>query len=146
MRFDERFSASGGSDTLFTVELHRGGGRLVWCDEARVTDVVPPSRLNRRWVLRRAVRTGNSWSRVSIEVERRGVARAVRRLVLTAQGIARVVGGAGRCVLGFVTRSVTHQARGARTLARGLGMTSGAWGYQFGEYHRPAAVEARSQT
>ncbi|HEY0869766.1 MAG TPA: glycosyltransferase, partial [Acidothermaceae bacterium] len=58
LRFDEAFGLSGGSDTLFTRELHRRGGALVWCDEAIVIDQVPMERLTRRWVLLRALRSG----------------------------------------------------------------------------------------
>jgi glycosyltransferase involved in cell wall biosynthesis len=139
VRFDARFDMSGGSDTLFSWQLHRGGGRIVWCDEACVVDVVPLARLNRPWVLRRALRMGNSWSRAWLVLERGPGQRLRRRLVLTGQGVVRVVGGAARLALGGITRSVTHRARGARTLARGLGITSGAWGYTYAEYRRPAA-------
>jgi glycosyltransferase involved in cell wall biosynthesis len=136
IRFDERFSASGGSDTLFTRELHRRGGRMVWCDEAIVVDVVPPNRSTRSWVLRRALRTGNSWSRTSVALESAPWPRLLRRLELTAQGVARVLGGGVRLAFGAVTRSVGHRARGARTVARGLGMTTGAWGLTYVEYRR----------
>ena len=60
LRFDEAFGLSGGSDTLFTRRLVGGGARMVWCDEAVVTDVVPADRLTRGWVLRRARRMGCS--------------------------------------------------------------------------------------
>jgi glycosyltransferase involved in cell wall biosynthesis len=136
VRFDRQFGASGGSDTLFTRELHRRGGRMVWCAEAMVVDVVPASRLTRQWVLQRALRTGNSWSRTSVELERAPGRRLASRIELTAQGLARVVGGAARLAWGTVTRSLSHRANGARTLARGLGMTGGAWGYVYVEYKR----------
>jgi succinoglycan biosynthesis protein ExoM len=136
VRFDPRFAASGGSDTLFTRELHRSGARMVWCDEAAVLDLVPRSRMSRRWVLTRAMRSGNSFSRASIVLEQSRLARIRRRAALTVQGVARVVGGAGRAALGLVSGSITHRARGARTLARGVGMAAGAWGYGYAEYRR----------
>ena len=119
------------------------GEVAAWSGATRraVVDVVPASRLSRKWVLQRAVRTGNSWSRVSVAVEDGLIARTARRLALTAQGLVRVIGGASRLALGTVTRSLTHRARGARTLARGVGMTSGAWGYQYAEYRRPASSQ-----
>ena len=136
VRFDPAFGASGGSDTLFTRQLHQRGGRMVWCDEALVIDVVPHSRLTRRWVLRRAMRTGNSWSRVSLVLEQRRTRRVALRARLTVSGLVRVGGGLARLSLGVVARSIEHRARGVRSLARGLGMTSGAWGYTFAEYQR----------
>jgi glycosyltransferase involved in cell wall biosynthesis len=138
VRFDIAFGASGGSDTLFTRQLHQRGGRLVWCDEAVVVDVVPMSRLNRDWVLRRALRTGNSWSRTSIALEPVAWRRLLRRLQLTAAGVARMGAGLARLGWGSLTRSLAHRANGARTLARGLGMTGGAWGYTYVEYRRKA--------
>ncbi|CAN5670165.1 glycosyltransferase family 2 protein [soil metagenome] len=136
LSFDLEFGASGGSDTLFTREIRHHGGTMVWCDEAIVVDVVPMSRLTRKWVLQRALRTGNSWSRTSIALCKGSRARLEQRLRLTGQGLARIAGGVGRLGLGFVTRSVRHQANGARTLARGVGMTTGAWGYTYVEYRR----------
>jgi cellulose synthase/poly-beta-1,6-N-acetylglucosamine synthase-like glycosyltransferase len=137
LRFDRTLGMTGADDTLLTCQIHRGGGRMVWCDEARVVDVVPTTRLNRRWVLRRAFRMGNSWSLVTLRLEDGPVAKLGHRLRLTVQGLIRVGGGAARIVLGVATRRISHRARGARTLARGLGMTTGAWGHVYAEYRRP---------
>jgi glycosyltransferase involved in cell wall biosynthesis len=139
LRFDLDFGITGGSDTLFTRQIHRRGGRLVWCDEARVLDVVPATRLTRRWVLRKALRTGNSWSRVTLALEPSAARRLGSRAVLTAQGLVRIAGGLARLLVGAATRSMGQRARGARTLARGLGMTGGAWGHTVTEYHRPSS-------
>ncbi len=139
LRFDPQLGTIGGSDTLFTRLLHRGGGRILWCDEARVVDVVPTTRLTRRWVLRRSLRTGNSWSRVALLLEDDALGRTRRRAELTARGMVRVLGGAARFAVGALSRSMRHRARGARTLARGMGMVGGAWGYTYAEYRRDAA-------
>jgi succinoglycan biosynthesis protein ExoM len=136
--FDLRFGLSGGSDTKFTRELHQRGGRLIWCDEAVVTDVVPAARATRSWVLRRALRSGNGESTTSLDIARPGGARFRLRLRLSARGALRLAGGTARLVLGVATRSQGHQARGVRTCARGLGMLSGAWGYVYHEYRRKA--------
>jgi glycosyltransferase involved in cell wall biosynthesis len=136
LRFDRRFAQTGGSDSMFTSELHKRGYPMVWCDEAIVADVVPPTRANRRWVLQRAVRSGNASSRVAILVADGLAAKLATRATLLVRGGARIVGGAARVVVGTVTRSLSHQARGARTLARGLGMASGAIGYTREEYRR----------
>jgi GT2 family glycosyltransferase len=136
LRFDEEFGLSGGSDTLFTRELHRRGGKLVWCDEAIVIDQVPMERLTRRWVLLRALRSGNSWSRTSLKLSSSVVSRSLVRVRLTGRGVLRTASGAGQYVVGFVSRNTARRARGSRTAARGIGMLSGAYGYVYSEYRR----------
>jgi succinoglycan biosynthesis protein ExoM len=135
LRFDERFGITGGSDTLFTRQLVDRGGRMVWCDEAVVWDIVPASRLTRSWVLRRAFRSGNGHSRVALE-RTTGLARTLARARLTLDGAVRVVGGAARWLVGLATGSLGRRARGRRTIARGAGMVSGAYGYVYAEYRR----------
>jgi succinoglycan biosynthesis protein ExoM len=137
--FDERFGQSGGSDTLFTRALVSGGGRMVWCNEAVVIDHVPTERMTRQWVLLRALRSGNSWSRTSLALTAPGARRLLVRIELTAHSAPRLLGGFGRFLLGSLTRSPAHQARGLRTLARGSGMLLGAFGYTYREYRRPAS-------
>jgi succinoglycan biosynthesis protein ExoM len=136
VRFDRRFAMSGGSDTLFSRELHRRGGRMVWCDEATVVDIVPASRANRAWVLKRAIRGGNTMSRVEIVLAGSPVRAVVVRVSLVVRGIGRIAAGTARVLAGKVGRSLIHQARGARTAARGAGMVAGAFGYIRQEYSR----------
>ncbi len=136
LHFDERFGLSGGSDTLFTKQLVRRGGEMLWCDEAVVVDRVPSSRLTRSWVLRRALRSGNSATRVSLELAENIPTRAKARGSSLAAGSLRLVGGSARLAIGVLTGSAAQHARGLRTAARGLGMASAAFGYVYSEYRR----------
>lgn len=136
LRFDEKFGISGGSDTLFTRQLHRRGGTMVWCDEAFVIDVVPRKRLTRHWVLQRAFRSGNGWIRTELELERSAALRLRIRARLLAKGAARVAGGAARFLVGAVTGRIGQRARGLRTLARGAGLLAGSVGFVYSEYSR----------
>lgn len=136
VRFDEAFSLTGGSDTMLTRTLHRRGVAMVWCDDAVVVDRVPASRLTRSWVLARARRSGNSAVRVEVALASPGPRRWWVRATGVARGTVRVVGGAGRTVVGRVTRSTEHDARGRRSLARGLGMIGAATGSVVAEYTR----------
>lgn len=138
LSFDPRFGLSGGSDTMFTCELHRNGGVMVWNDEALVIDVVPQQRSTMRWVLLRAVRSGSTWSTVAIALAKSRSSRARLRLILSGQGLARIAGGSLRGITGTLTRSPYHQARGLRIAARGAGMLVGAWGFAYQEYKRAA--------
>lgn len=141
LRFDEAFGLSGGSDTLFTREIIARGGSMVWCNDAVVTDRVPVGRMTRRWVLRRSLRMGNSWSRTQLVVLT-GRQRGRARIQLLGQALARVGAGSLRALFGTLTRSTRHQANGARMMARGLGMLIGAVGYTYSEYGRPLIVAA----
>lgn len=136
LEFDERFGISGGSDTLFTRSLASKGGLMVWCDEAVVVDNVPANRLTRNWVLRRALRSGNSHSRVRLELASGKLHSLAVRLNLLAPGTIRLLGGTSRYVLGALGQSMPHKAKGLRTAARGLGMILGAFGYVYSEYRR----------
>lgn len=139
LRFDLAYGITGGGDTMFTKQIRAHGGDMVWCDEAVVHDIVPRSRVTRRWVLVRALRMGNSWSLTSVASAPRGPARFGARIGLTGRGVVRLLGGAARYAVGRILRRDVHQARGLRTAARGLGMAGGAWGYQYREYRRASS-------
>lgn len=136
LRFDAAFGITGGSDTLFTRQLHRAGELMVWCDEAVVTDRVPTARLTPRWVLARAYRIGNSTTRVDLVLAGSVAGRLRARTRGGVRGGLRVGAGAARALAGLVTGRPRHQARGLRTLARGLGMVAGTAGLAYQEYRR----------
>ena len=138
LRFDVRFGTTGGSDTLFTRTLVKRGGRIVWCDEAVVVDHIRTARLTRQWVLQRAFRSGNSWSRTESELAGGLLPGLALRGRLLGVGLARVAVGSVRAAFGRVTGSLRHQARGSRTAARGAGMAVGALGGVYEEYRRTA--------
>lgn len=136
VRFDAAFGLSGGSDSLFTRQLHLAGHRLVWCDEAVVTDVVPASRMSRDWVLRRAFRFGNATSRMDLALAAGGAQRLAARARAVGRGVPRLVGGSLRWLAGAVARRPYHRARGLWTLARGAGFLAGGLGVVYVEYRR----------
>jgi len=109
---------------------------MVWCNEAIVIDRVPRSRLQHRWVLQRAYRSGNSATRVSLTLSSSRSERARVRLRSTVHGAMRVTGGAFRMLAGVLAGSISHRARGRRTINRGAGMLAGAYGGVYAEYAR----------
>lgn len=136
LRFDESLGLTGGEDTLFTRTLTARGGRIIWNNEAVVTDVVPENRMTRRWVIQRRFSAGNTTSLVALRLATSVWQRLALRLELTSRGGLRLVGGAGKAAWGWVSRSTSHEAQGVRTAARGLGMLAGAWGIAYREYKR----------
>ena len=141
LRFDEAFGLSGGSDSVFTRQLRHAGGRIVWCDEAAVTDRVPASRATRKWVVQRAFRMGNTEARARIYTAK-GPAEFLERLRAAGNGLARMAAGAFGVVRGALTRSLPVRSRGVRTTLRGAGMFLAAFGYSYFEYRRRPAKAA----
>jgi len=134
IRFDEDFGRTGGEDIHFTSALRRRGARIVAAPQALVIDHVPADRATPSWVLRRAFRVGTTTARGDIDVTERGGRRVARRVRWVAVGSARALAGAGRWIVGAVTRSTVHRARGARLAARGIGMAAGGVGFRYLEY------------
>jgi hypothetical protein len=143
LRFDPAFGLSGGEDTLFSRQLAAAGGAMVWCDEALVTDRVPRDRMTRSWVLRRAFSSGNSRTRVELALAPSAAARARARLRGLLWSAPRLAGGLARWLLGVLSGSTVHRARGLRTAARGAGMLAGVAGHVYREYVRPRELSAR---
>lgn len=136
LRFDDRFGLTGGSDSLFTRQIHATGGRMVWCDEAVVTDVVPAVRVTRDWVLKRAYRSGNTSTLTSLAMARGGIPRFRAGLAAAARGVPRLIAGILGILLGAALARVDLRARGRRTAARGAGMLAGIAGIAYVEYRR----------
>lgn len=139
VRFDQRIGLGGGSDTLFSMSLKKTGARLVWCNESVAEDTVEPERQTRPWALKRSFSHGN----VSVLVQLRLEPSPARRLLIRATGIAggaaRAVVGYARHLLGRVTGSIRHDARGLRLAHRGAGMISASIGQTYSAYSRPGA-------
>ncbi|MCL3839194.1 glycosyltransferase family 2 protein [Aeromicrobium duanguangcaii] len=137
VRFDERLGLAGGEDTLFSRLLADRGGRVVWCNESHAVDEVPADRLTRDWAMRRAYNGGNLATQVALLHATSRRARALIRLRAAVGGPARMVVGLARHLWGRMTRHLTHDARGLRTVHRGWGMTAGAFGHLHEHYERP---------
>lgn len=138
LRFDPRMGMSGGEDSLFTQQLVRSGGTLLWCDEAVVLDHIPAERLRRSWVLKRAYRGGTVAVTVDRALASGFAAQLLGRGRHAAGGLGRVLLGGIRVVWGSVRRDMGHRARGERGIARGAGMIAGSLGYTYQEYAKRA--------
>ena len=132
LRFDEAFGATGGEDTLFTRQLCAAGGVIRWCDEARVRDHVPASRLTRPWILRRQRSHAATSVRVELVLAGGGAQPAIRARA-AAGGLVRIVVGGLRTAGGTLIGNSRHAAKGARLLARGRGILAASTG---GGVHR----------
>jgi succinoglycan biosynthesis protein ExoM len=61
--FDPAYGLTGGEDGDLLARLVNAGSRIVWCDEAAVTEPVETARLSLRWLMRRALRGGQDFAR-----------------------------------------------------------------------------------
>ena len=136
LAFDERFGLTGGSDSMFTLQLTRRGGTIRWAEDAVVIEQEDPARFTRSWVLMRTFRFGNTSARVRIALAPTPAGRAIERVRAFVRGAGRAVFGSARWAWGVVSRSIRHRAYGVRTASRGLGMIAGAIGYAHDEYGR----------
>jgi succinoglycan biosynthesis protein ExoM len=136
VRFEEELGLGAGEDSLFSRELVRRGGRIVWCEESAATDCVPRERMTRRWVLARAWSHGNTESVVDLYLADGAIPRAVAKAKALARGVVRIAAGSARYLLGVASGSLRHQARGLRTAYRGAGIAAGGAGVVVHEYSR----------
>lgn len=140
--FDPVFGLSGGSDTLFTRQLVRAGGELVWCADAPVYEQIPANRLTRKWVVTRAYRIGNGGARTALALTTSFPERTVVRVKEAGAGLARIGGGGLKYIIGKLTRNMALDAQGTRTFVRGAGRLTGAFGYHYDREYRLSRKKA----
>ncbi|MFI6424075.1 glycosyltransferase family 2 protein [Promicromonospora sp. NPDC050880] len=136
LAFDPALGLSGGEDTHFTSALTAAGGRIVWCAEAVVADVVPADRLTREYLLARTAGLANSSARVALLLAPGALARARVRARTLAAGLARCAVGSAQTALAAVRSDVAGDARGRRALARSRGELLAAAGRVLLPYAR----------
>ena len=136
LEFDPALGLSGGEDTHFTSALTAAGGRIVWCAEAVVSDVVPADRLTRRYLLARSAGLANATARVALMLAPGRGRRALLRARILATCVARGVLGASWVAAGRVRDDVARDARGRRALARSRGELLAVFGKVLLPYAR----------
>lgn len=136
LRFDTAFGLTGGSDLRITRALIAAGGRIRWCDEAVVSEVVPDSRATPEWILTRTARSTNVSLRTDLDIAR-GPARARLMLDAAARGAYRMARGSVNERLAARRGRISEAAAAARDRARGLGQWQALTGYRRNEY-RPS--------
>ncbi|MCJ8352088.1 glycosyltransferase family 2 protein [Moritella sp.] len=67
LSFDSDYGLTGGEDADFFYRLYQHGGKLVCSNEAYVSEEVANNRLNINYLLRRAIRIGETYTRYRIQ-------------------------------------------------------------------------------
>jgi succinoglycan biosynthesis protein ExoM len=122
--FADRFGLSGGEDTHFFLRLNQAGLDMRWANGAVAHEIVPPSRVHARWILRRAFRVGCTWSLS----ERAVLPSPVTRVKRIAKGIARCLQGIAMLVVA-PARGWHAIVRAAQVACTGAGNIAGAFGF-----------------
>lgn len=60
--FDSRFNATGSEDAYFGIEFLKKGAKICWSERAIAYEIIPNSRANLKWLLRRVYRTSGTYS------------------------------------------------------------------------------------
>jgi len=82
LRFRTDLGRSGGEDTVFFSTIHKNGGRITYAPEALVTEMVPDSRANFKWLLKRRYRTGQTHGLLLLEASGFGLLHRLREMGL----------------------------------------------------------------
>jgi GT2 family glycosyltransferase len=96
--FDLKFNFLGGGDTDFFVRCRQAGMQFHWAADAVITETVPHSRTNPRWLVVRGLRIGAINYHIEVKAARTYVARArllAKMLVMLPLSLVR----AGRLVV-----------------------------------------------
>ncbi|MEM8720773.1 MAG: glycosyltransferase family 2 protein [Cyanobacteria bacterium P01_G01_bin.39] len=130
IRFDEQFRSNGADDTHLFMQVYQKGYKAVWADNALVTEWLPATRTNPKWLWQRAYRRGNGFAFCEL-VQNRTLGTRLQRF---AKGIFRFVQGISTALISF-GRKATF-VRGLQTAFLGAGMITGSFGSEYQEYEK----------
>lgn len=128
IRFDEQFRSNGADDTHLFMQVYQQGYKAVWADRALVTEWLPPSRTNYKWLWQRAYRRGNGFAFCEL-VQNPFLGTRIQRF---AKGTFRLVQGILTAAISFGRKPVF--VRGIQTAFLGVGMITGSFGSEYQEY------------
>lgn len=130
--FDPAFGLTGGEDGDFLSRMAQYGHRLVWSEEAAITEPVAPNRLALSWMIRRAWRGGQDYA-IHFNNGRLGVVSNLHRAFFFSRALIQAIVAVVLAVVLLPTGA--HQA--VRWLVKSvgnLGKLSVLWGSRYREY------------
>lgn len=130
--FDVSFGLTPGEDGDLLVRLVHRGAKVVWCDEAIVTEPVEAARLSLHWLLQRALGGGQEFARKTLTGFYGPLNLGDRAVFLL-----RVVVQLSACGVLTVALFPLGRHRAAAWLIRGaanFGKLSTLWGWRYAEY------------
>jgi succinoglycan biosynthesis protein ExoM len=128
IRFDEQFRSNGADDTHLFMQVYQKGYKAVWAENAWVTEWLPASRTNYKWLWQRAYRRGNGFAFCEL-VQNRSFATRLQRFI---KGFFRLIQGLLTAAISFGRKAVF--VKGIQTFFLGVGMITGSFGSEYQEY------------
>jgi succinoglycan biosynthesis protein ExoM len=128
--FDGRLNLTGSEDTLFFNQIYRQGAKIIWADEACVTEFIPPTRVSVYWLIMREFREGINYSTFEIMIGSSFVLLMIRAL----KGVLHIVIGLLLVLFAWIHQGYVGFIHGLMTIGRGVGQLCGLLGLRYEGY------------
>jgi succinoglycan biosynthesis protein ExoM len=112
LQFDERFTASGGSDVDFFARLKSAGAKLYWNDDAVVYEHIPNDRATIAWSKNRYRRMGHNMVHLD--------GRHTRDGLILARALGRLLVGTAHLPRERLAGKITREGSGRIWLSQGM--------------------------
>jgi succinoglycan biosynthesis protein ExoM len=141
LRFDPRFTLTGGEDIVFFRAIESAGYRIVYAPDACAREMIPVERTNLRYLWRQWYRVGSN-ARLKRAIRRKRNATLKRRFMWRwhSSGCASLCDGLA-ILTGALLRGrigLNHLAPGIKQFAHGLGRAASAIGIRYEQYRHDA--------
>ena len=127
LRFDEKNSLAGGTDTIFFYMAVKAGAVILKCAEALVHETIPPNRATLKWLSKRKFRAG-------ITVAWRKMQDGRSRLSIVFSSIFTIILELLRCSLMVLIDNRLKRNKSWLKVCRSLGIMSGVLGITVASY------------
>ncbi len=130
--FDPAYGLTTGEDADLLIRLVQKGARVIWSDEAIVTEPIEPARLSLRWLLQRSLSGGQEFARKTL-AGRYGPVTLAARLQLALRAAAQL---AAATLLAPASLPLGRHRAVAWLIkaSANLGKLSVFWGWRYNEY------------
>ncbi len=129
LRFDERWALMGCKDRHFFQRIAMAGHKIIWTNDAVVTEWIPATRANAKWLVKRWYRVGNTSSFVELDLRPKWKMLPIQ----LAKSAVWALIGAGVLSLGLFA-GVHVRIKGRRAFAYAAGLFTGLLGIPYEEY------------
>ncbi|MDT8759812.1 glycosyltransferase family 2 protein [Sphingomonas psychrotolerans] len=126
--FDEAMALTGGSDKQLFTRMQRAGRRFAWAEDARVTELIPASRITSKWLLMRGYRIGMTDTITAMT-------HSTPFKVATVEA-PRILGGFVLGSLGVLTLDRAKRIVRLGKLYRAAGKIAALTGHRYEEYRK----------